>query len=595
MAQSSHRATIVRVLALPVIVGVGFLGWQFPGRDGGPPAWTQPDRPGSAPVGSTAYKIPDGALFVSPSGRDGAEGTRKHPLRTLGRAIAKAGPKGTIVLRGGVYHESVTVPAGKRLTIQSHPREAVWLDGSSPVAGWTAEGGAFVHGGWTAKFDSSPTYTSGARPSRDADFQFVSPEHPMASHPDQLWLDGVAQKQVGSREEVKPGTFYVDGSASRLYLGSDPRGHNVRASTLGKAITISGEGGTLRGIGVRRYATSLPDIAMVRVTAPRVTVENVVATESATTGLTVVAAHGRVRHVTSSNNGLLGVHANTADDLRLEAVRLDHNNVEQFKYSPVSGGFKITRSRKVAVVASTIVDNLGKGLWMDESVYDITLTGDRILRNAHHGVSLELSAKAVVAGNVISGNGGDGVKVNNTSDVRIWNNSMAGNGRAVQIVQDSRRRDDPGVPGRDPRRKGPDPAMTWRIGQTTVSNNTFAGARPGTPCLLCVTDHTGERSAAQMNLTVNGNVYVRPNAADPRTLILWSRNSFGDLGRFRTATGQETRGAFLGNAAAARAEGTLDRAVAPGVDAGNAVPLPADIAALVGRPAGTKHIGAWTG
>ncbi|QXJ24367.1 right-handed parallel beta-helix repeat-containing protein [Actinomadura graeca] len=594
MPHSSNRTTIVRVLALPVIVSVGFLGWQIPRQDGKAPVSSLPARPGAAPVGSTSYKVPDGAVFVSPSGDDGAQGTRKHPLRTLGRAIGKAPAGGTIVLRGGVYHESVTVPRGKRLTIQSHPREAVWFDGSSRVSGWAAEGDAWVHGGWTARFDSSPTYTPGARPSSDVDFQFVSPRHPMASHPDQLWLDGAPQKQVGSRDEVGPGTFYVDEGGSRLYVGSDPRGHDVRASTLGKAITIDSEGSTLRGIGVRRYATSLPDIATVRATAPKITVENVVVTESATTGLTVVAAHGRVRHVTSSGNGLLGIHANTADDLRLEGVRLDHNNRERFKYSPVSGGFKITRSRKVAVVDSTVADNLGKGLWMDESVYDITITGSRILRNAHHGISLELSAKAVVAGNVISGNAGDGMKVNNTSDVRIWNNSMAGNGRAVFLVQDPRRRDDPGVPGRDPRQKGPDPAMTWRIGKTTVSNNTFADARPDTPCLLCVTDHTGERTAAQMNLTVNGNVYVRPDAANPRTLILWSRHSFADLGRFRTATGQETRGAFLGTATAARTEGDLEDAVAPGADANNAMPLPADIAELLGEPKGTRHIGSFS-
>ena len=153
----------------------------------------------------------------------------------------------------------------------------------------------------------------------------------------------------------------------------------------------------LRGLGVRRYATSLPQLGSVKVTAPDVSVENVAVNESATTGLSVLAAHARVRHVTTTGNGMLGVHANYADDLRLDAVRSTGNNVERFKYSPVSGGVKVTRSRKVAVTGGVFADNLGKGVWMDESVYDITLTGDRILRNADHGVSLELSAKAVVA------------------------------------------------------------------------------------------------------------------------------------------------------------------------------------------------------
>jgi hypothetical protein len=593
MSHRSRRTVFVRFLALPMIAGVAVLGWQIPQDNDRPVASpVPPGPPGAAPVGSTSYPVPDGALFVAPSGRDGADGSKKRPLRTLTRAIQKAGSGDTIVLRGGVYHETATVPEGKRLTIQAYPREGVWFDGSSPVTGWTAGDGVWVHDGWTARFDSSPTYTPGAAPSKDADFQFVSPEHPMASHPDQVWIGGKPQRQVGSRSEVKSGTFYVDEDASRLYLGSDPTGRDVRASTLSEAISVRSAGSTLRGIGVRRYATPLPKIAMVKVTAPGVTVENVAINESATSGLSVTAAHVRVRRVTTSRNGMLGVHANQADDMRLEAMRIDRNNQEHFKYSPVAGGIKATRSRTVAVVGSVIVDNLGKGVWMDESVHGITLAGNRILRNAHHGVSLELCAQAVVAGNVISANAGDGLKVNNTSGVRIWNNSMAGNGRTIELVQDERSRDDPSVPGRDPRRRN-DPTMTWRIGHSTVANNLLADARPGTDCLLCVTDHTGERSARQMDLTVNGNVYVRPDARNPETLVRWTKNSYADLGRFRSATGQEARGAFFGTSDAARAEGFLDPSLAGAADQKAALPLPADIALLLRKRAGARHIGAW--
>ncbi|HEU5029957.1 MAG TPA: right-handed parallel beta-helix repeat-containing protein [Spirillospora sp.] len=589
---------IVKVLALPVVAAVGFLGWQLPqSHDPAPDTVPVPGAPGAAPVGSTAYKVPDGALFVSPTGSDGADGTRKHPLRTLAKAVAKARANGTVVLRGGVYHESVTVPGGKRLTVQSAPHEAVWLDGSAQVGGWRQGNRAWVHEGWTARFDASPTYTPGARESGDSDFRFVSPDHPMAAHPDQVWLDGVPQKQVGSRGDVKDGTFYVDEASHRLYLGSDPRGHDVRASTLSEAITVGGAGSRLRGIGVRRYATSLPQLGSVKVTAPDVTVENVAVNESATTGLSVLAAHARVRHVTTTGNGMLGVHANYADDLRLDAVRSTGNNVEHFKYSPVSGGVKVTRSRKVAVTGGVFADNLGKGVWMDESVYDITLTGNRILRNADHGVSLELSAKAVVAGNVIGDNAGDGLKVNNTSDVQIWNNSLAGNGRTIHLAQDARSPSDPHAAGRDPRQKTADPAMTWRVSKVVISNNTLADARAGTPCLLCVEDGTHRRGAGQMGVAVDGNVYVRPDG-NPRTLVQWARGSggttdFGDLGRFRSETGQEKRGVLKTAATAAGQDGELERTVAAQADADTALPLPAPIAALLGKPAGIRHIGAF--
>lgn len=595
----SNRSLIVRVLALPVVVGVGVLGWQMPRSTAPPdPAAAPTGPPGAAAVGGTAYKVPDGAIVVSTSGRDSAAGTARDPLRTVARAIEKARPKDTIVLRGGAYHESVTVPAGKGLTVQAHPREAVWFDGSSPVTGWTARDGAWTSDGWTARFDASPTYTAGAPAAADDDFRFVSPEHPMAAHPDQLWIDGAPQRQVGSRAEVKGGTFYVDEDAARLHMGSDPRGRDVRASTLGEAITIRGAGTVLRGLGVRRYATALPQMGSVKVVAPDVTVENVAVTDSATTGLSVLAAHARVRKVTTTRNGMLGVHANQADDLRLEGVRSTRNNLERFKYSPVSGGIKVTRSRGVTVAGGVVADNLGKGVWLDESVHGGTLTANRIVRNADHGIALELSAKAVVAGNLVRDNGGTGLKVNNTSDVRIWNNTFTRNLRAVHLVQDRRSPADPGTPGRDPRQRAGDPEMTWRTGGITMSSNALTDPRPGAPCLLCVEDHSRERGGAQMGLVLNGNLYVRPGGAGPRWLVLWPEAgggtaTFPDFGAFRSATGQEAQGRFNGAGYAAGPDGTLDPALKSQADGTAARPLPAPIAALLGKPAGTRHMGAW--
>ncbi|HEX3816225.1 MAG TPA: DUF1565 domain-containing protein, partial [Mycobacteriales bacterium] len=106
-----------------------------------PPAPKTPTPPapvGAAPVGDAAYPIPVGALFVAPGGADSAAGTRHAPFRTLGHAVAVAHTGDTIVLRGGSYHESVAIQ--QKLTIQSYPHEAVWLDGSSRVSGWSATG-----------------------------------------------------------------------------------------------------------------------------------------------------------------------------------------------------------------------------------------------------------------------------------------------------------------------------------------------------------------------------------------------------------------------------------------------------------------------
>ena len=114
---------------------------------------------GSLPVGSARYPVPSGAVFVSKSGSDWASGTLAAPLRTIQRAINIAPSGRTIVVRAGIYHESINIPSNRTFTIQAYPGEAVWLDGSSAVTGWVRSGSVWVKSGWTAAFNSTPGFT----------------------------------------------------------------------------------------------------------------------------------------------------------------------------------------------------------------------------------------------------------------------------------------------------------------------------------------------------------------------------------------------------------------------------------------------------
>ena len=120
---------------------------------------------GSLPVGSASYPVPSGAMFVSPSGSDANPGTASAPKRTVKAAVAASASGRTIVLRKGTYHEAVVIPAGKALTIQAYPKEAVWFDGTRTVTGFTKAGSAWV-APWTVKFDSSPTDSWGSPTAR---------------------------------------------------------------------------------------------------------------------------------------------------------------------------------------------------------------------------------------------------------------------------------------------------------------------------------------------------------------------------------------------------------------------------------------------
>ena len=95
---------------------------------------------GAAELGTTDYEIQTGALFVSPSGDNDADGSLESPLRTIKAALARVSAGGMIVLRAGEYHEAFTIAEGVPLTVQSYPGEVVWLDGSEVVEGWQADG-----------------------------------------------------------------------------------------------------------------------------------------------------------------------------------------------------------------------------------------------------------------------------------------------------------------------------------------------------------------------------------------------------------------------------------------------------------------------
>lgn len=538
---------------------------------------------GAAEIGTTGYEPPAEALYVTPSGDNDGDGSVEDPLRTIKAAINRAVPGATIVLRAGEYHEKVTIPEGKPLTLQSYPGEAAWLDGSRVVEGWTADGEHWS-APWDLVFDSSPTYSRGVEDNSEEHWNFINPEHPMAAHPDQLWLDDEPLAQVTGLGELTAASFYLDEAAGVLYLGADPSGHTVRASALQRALSIRAEGSEVRGIGIRRYAPSVPDLGAVTIERPGVTFENVVVSECSTTGIFITAAQVTLRNVTATKNGMIGIAANYADEFVIEGLKASGNNTEWFNKAPVAGGLKLTRSRLVAISGSEFSDNNATGLWFDQSSRDLAVTGSRLERNQGHGIFLEISARAVVADNFIAGNRDLGMKINDTSSVEIRNNIVSGNMNAISVLQDKRLKSDPSVPGHDERFMD-DPEMTWLGTDVTIVGNTLVGN--GERGLLWVEDYSRARSAEDFGITVEGNLYARAANGDPATIIAWPMTAsgstmFSTLDDFTGSTEQELGGhEFRGAVDAGRTAGAdTNRPAVPGWIAKTFAGFPAVSAAL---------------
>jgi trimeric autotransporter adhesin len=558
---------------------------------------------GSLPVGQAQYPVPTNAIFVAPNGDDAASGTHTSPLRTVSAAIAKAGSGATIVLRGGTYHESVTIPPAKSgITIQAYPSERVWFDGSTVVSGWTQVGRTWVHRGWTAHFDHSASFTHG-----DNSGGFVNPAYPMAAWPDQVFIDGVGLKQVQSATRVGPGTFFVNYSAQTLTIGTDPTGHEVRASDIERAFYVAAHGVTLRGFGVRRYATPLPRMGAVVLYGGRDVVQNVVVTDNATQGLSFSGVGNLADHVTAADNGMVGIHANMAGSFTIQNSLIAHNNVEHFNPSPAAAGVKITKSRGVTVRDSVVKDNLGtKGIWLDESDVGFTLASNTVTGQPVN-VQVEISDTGIVANNTVSG-GALGIYLFDTGNVRVYNNDVSDNTvGSIFLSQDARREANRSDPGHYPRQPIPDPKCPWLTRNITVANNVFGPYPRGGLFQFYALDKETHIPADAMHLVITGNAFqgttsdppgpgeyrgpAQANASRSQvpTVIGWGGGNNVTVTRYNSVTTfQQAKNATWTNTAVVSAGG---RALVRDASDWSAKPIPADVAAVIGVRAGTRVVG----
>jgi hypothetical protein len=509
--------------------------------------------------------------------------------------VDRAPSGAVIVLRSGSYHESVLLPAGKRLTVQAFPGEKVWFDGRKAVAGWKSRGSVWVATNWNQRFDSSPTYTKGAPDNSEDGWRFVSASHPMAAHPDQVWLGDRKLRQVRSRSAVVGGTFFVDSKRRELVLGTKPGGRTVRASTLQRAITIKGQAVRVRGVGVRGYATSVWQGGAVIVGGDNTKLENMVISDNATTGLSVAASDVTLAGVTVQGNGMLGVNAHHADGLFATDLLVARNNLEQFNIAPSAGGMKMTASRRVLVTRSDFVHNIGHGLWFDASCYDVTLVKLKARSNVGSGIRLEISSRVLVVGSSVTANGLDGLRIVNTDRVEVANNTLARNsGRNLAITTDQRRASVKSAPGHDSRNPD-DTSMTWLSDDITVYNNVISGGGGG--CVVCVLD-TRRQRLDQVSVRFDSNYYQRRSAAAPKIFATWPSETgplqFVDLATAQAATGQDQH-SFLSQSPTSAVDeaGELSqstREAASRVARG----LTDQAADASGEEAGSRYLGAWS-
>lgn len=606
------------------------VGWRRLGAlDAVDERYVPPTGRGAAAPGQQSYTVPAGALHVAPGGNDSTgTGAAGAPYATIAKAITAAAPGGTIVLRAG-NHRLGYKPASAatysptdawagiladkaNLTIMGYPGEAAWIDGSAVHTGWTKVGSVWEKP-LVLTHDRSPTGGYGADDNTAPGWQYVNPARPLAAWPERVWIDGRELTQVTSRAAVTAGTFAVEGAtggtgsklftSSKYVIGDDPTAKEVRVAEYTTCLSSTGTGFTLKGVGVRRYATSVAQRGAVKLRHADCRVENVTIEDCSAVAVTLFEAHRAVlADVTVRRVGLLGIEGTESDDLTLERLLVARCNTQGFNHAPEAGGIKLTHMRRPTVRNATIHDVAATGLWLDESVSLAVVHTCDVHWCDNHGIHVELGGAATVANCVISAPGNDCVQVFNASGaVRLWNNTLtrpgrlAVTGRCVSIVADDRAPLKSGSVGLDPRYGFPHPdgvdALTVDV---TIKNNVL-GPSLAQGFVWNEDWSTTKRAYTAFGIKSASNVHVlrrgKPdwkwtlsNAGTADPTILWSLSEM-------QSRGLETGSVTLLDDYAADVGGRLTSRAVAARPAGQA--LPADVASILGVAAGgTNLVGA---
>lgn len=555
-----------------------------------PPA-TSPLR-GSVPVGQASYPVPSGAVFVATNGNDANVGSQASPKRTVAAAVAKAPNGGTVVVRGGTYHEG-GVEVYKPLSIQAYPGEAVWFDGSVPVTGWTQQGSVWK-APWSVKWDHSASYTTGVN-----DPDFIDPAYPLAAWPDQLFVDGRQLQQVSNTGTVGAGQFAVDYANNQIITGSNPAGHEMRGSDLKRLVTVGSPDVNLRGFGIRRYANAIPSQGLIFIARQRDLVENVVLEDFATTGISMTSdgknGAGTINHVTVRRAGLTAMGGQMADNGRIMNSLIADGNTQHFTPFPATAGVKITRTKNITFDNNELTNNYNAtALWTDEATIGVKAIRNRITNpnnDGFAGIQLELTSNGVIADNVVQGTR-RGLYLYDSEHLRAVNNTIWDSQVAdISVFQDFRREANASHNGHDPRNPIPDPNNTWISSDVHLRNNVF-----GTDSLFChfqlySLDLNQTYTSSQMIAEATGNVFETKDANSP-TLIGWGRldkqvTQYNDLSAWQNDVGR----GWVNKTYPAGTSVQQAQSIASGMTHG--VSLDSDIASLIGQTAGSKHIGAY--
>lgn len=369
------------------------------------------------------------SMFAEPSGQT----VKLSPGDNIQAAVDRSPEGTTFNLRVGVYRMQSIVPK-EGDSFVGEP--GAILNGAALIKDFKPVG---VH--WSASIPILTVSTIGK----------CLKDHLECVQAQDLFLDDVPLRPVGSLDAVVAGTWFLDGNSQKIFLVDDPSGRKVEIGATRYAISGSASKVVLRGLIVEKYANPAQTGAIHAMRDPGPLSHDWVVEDNEvrwnhgggirlSQGMQVLRNH--IHH-----NGQIGI-SGGGQSILADGNEIDHNNYAGYDYNWEAGGTKFALTENLVVRNNQVHDNEGPGLWTDIENVNALYEKNHTWKNKVAGIFHEVSYDAVIRDNLIEDDGfnpagpspwfGNGIRIAASSKVEVYGNTVKDCVNGIIIVQAER-------------------------------------------------------------------------------------------------------------------------------------------------------------
>jgi len=372
--------------------------------------------------------------FVSNNGSDDALGSINAPLKSIQMAVNKSKPGDLIIIRGGVYRETVTIAGINKtnISLSAFSNERPLLKGSEVITKWSPAGQY-----WKKYLSVQPQQV------------MVNGDHPLQQigYPNKNYVnDRKVEKYKfptgAGLGDIKSGRFYWKNDT--LYIwplnNVNPNSETIEVSQREHILTILADGVHLKGLFFRysNVNTFTEQGAAVSL-GPNSVIEDCDVQWGDFVGI-AMASGSKAYHCNASNNGAVGIAANVCNNFLVSGCKANHNNYRNFYAQWHAGGLKATNASWGTIEKSEFAFNNGSAIWLDycfqqdkyraggEKPFYISsnyIHDNSKTSNKNPAIALEMSEDVTVRNNILLRNEYRGIYLSASWDCNVLNNTVA--------------------------------------------------------------------------------------------------------------------------------------------------------------------------